>query len=360
MSLKYLGSLFLSFVFVSTAVHAQEAPQVAATLEDRLQAIEKSQAEIYHTLAERQEAGLATRIAERLTLSGLIEVEAAAERFRPEGGPSESGSDMTLATAFVALGAEIDDRLSASISFLYEQGDTDLEVDEATINYASGVWRARAGQQYLPFGVFNSHFISDPLTLELGETRATALLAGYKNELFSVSGFVFNGNADRIGGENHLDDWGLSLVLSPTEGVSLGGSYLADLADTDAELLGEDDNLWGRRVAAWSAFVVLGGGNFELAGEYLGGVRSFRGGVHDGRRPAAWNVEGMYAVAKNIEVAVRYEGSQDFFDQPKNQYGSSVSWSPREQVSLSVEYLRGTFDHEDRRDLVTAQVAVEF
>ena len=132
MSLKYLGSLFLSFLLVSTAAHAQEAPQVQASLEDRLQAIEKSQAEIYHTLAERQEAGLATRIAERLTLSGLLEVEAAAERFRSEGGTTESGSDMTLATAFVALGAEIDDRLSANISFLYEQGDTDLEVDEAT------------------------------------------------------------------------------------------------------------------------------------------------------------------------------------------------------------------------------------
>jgi hypothetical protein len=159
------------------------------------------------------------------------------------------------------------------------------------------------------------------------------------------------------------------------ENVELGASYLSDLADTDAELLEE----YTERVGGWSAYAVLGFGDFEFSGEFLGATESFdaadldEDGNGSGDKPAAWNLELSYAVAENIEVALRYEGSDEFAGQPERQYGVAASWAPWEHVNLALEYLRGEFDNDfagdlasdggspaDKRDLVTAQLAFEF
>lgn len=340
--------------------------------EERLKALEERQTELYHTLAEKKAAGLASSITERITISGLIEVEAAGESVEFADGSSSAASDMTLATAQFGLGVKLTEALSGDIIFLFEEDATDLEVDEAAINFAHAPWSARIGRQYLPFGVFHSHFISDPLTLQLGETRETALLAGYSRDSFSLSAFLFNGDAEKLGEEDHLRDWGASLVLTPSEGVELGGSYLSDLADSNAELLTE----YRQRVGAWSAFATVERGAFGLSAEILGAVRAFAAadldadGDGSGDEPLAWNLEASWAPVENVELAARYEGSEDLAGQPERQYGVGASWSPWEYASLSLEYLRGEFDRGfgvdedgntlDKRDLVTAQLAFEF
>ncbi|HEY7745951.1 MAG TPA: LbtU family siderophore porin, partial [Desulfuromonadales bacterium] len=152
--------------------------------EERLRILEERQADIYHTLAEKKSAGLASSITDRITISGLIEVEAAAESVDFADGTSDAASDLTLATAQVGLGVKLTEEVRGNISLLFEEGafgdeDTDLEVDEAAIDINYAPLFGRFGRLYVPFGVFHSHFISDPLTLELGETRETAALVGY-------------------------------------------------------------------------------------------------------------------------------------------------------------------------------------
>jgi hypothetical protein len=366
--------------------HPAAAGSGAATLEGRLEALEARPAELYHTLAEKKEAGLAQQITERITLSGLLEGEAAAKNLEFADGSSDAASDLTLATAQLGFGIQLIDQVSGDLSFLFEEGETDLEVDEAAINLAIGPWNGRVGRQYLPFGVFHSHFISDPLTLELGETRETAALAGYSYGPATLAAFVFNGDAEKAGEEDHLRDWGASLVLTPLDGVELGGSYLSDLADSGAGLVVAQDpatgatfNEYGRRVAGWSAFFVVSHGQFGLAGEVLGATRHFAAtdldadGDDRGDRPLAWNLEASWALLDTLEVAVRYEQSREFAGQPERQYGADVSWSPWQSTTLSLEYLRGEFDPAfagdvvssagspaDRRDLLTAQLAFEF
>jgi hypothetical protein len=343
-----------------------------SSYEERLKALEERQAEIYHTLAEKKAAGLASQIAERLTISGLIEVEAAAESVELADGSSDAASDLALATAQLGLGVKLTEEVRGNISLLFEEGafgdeDSDLEVDEAAIDINYAPLFARAGRLYVPFGVFHSHFISDPLTLELGETRETALLLGYGHDLFSVSAFAFNGDAEKRGEEDHVRDWGASLVLTPAEGIELGASYLADLADSNAELISK----YTRRVGGWSAFAVVERGPFGVSGEVLGATRSFAAADLDadgngkGDKPLAWNLEVSWALRENVELALRYEGSDELAGQPEAQYGADASWSPWEHVTLSLEYLRGEFDKAfgdglDQRDLVTAQLAFEF
>ncbi|WP_298039358.1 LbtU family siderophore porin [uncultured Desulfuromonas sp.] len=370
--MQRLNVLFavLAFSLVSLPAFASSQDPKGDSLEGRMQALESTQAEIYHTLAEKKAAGLASRITERITLSGLIEVEATAEGIDFADGGSDAASDLVLATAQLGFGLELTESLSGDLIFLFEEDATDLEVDEAAVNLELGPWSGRIGRQYLPFGVYNSHFVSDPLTLELGETRETALLAGYGRDLFTVSAFVFNGDAEKAGAEDHIRDWGVSLAVTPLEGIALGASYLSDLADTDADLLGGAD--YGERTGAWSAYLVAAWRQLEFSGEYLGATGAFAAADLDadgngaGDEPAAWNLEIAWYPSGTLEVAARYEGSDQFAGQPETQYGLCTSWGAWENVSLSLEFLHGEFEAafaeagEEERELVTAQLAFEF
>lgn len=341
----------------------------AASLEERVGALERRQAEVYHTLAERKAAGLGTLLGRRISLSGLLELEAAYERIGSRGGESESSSDLAVATAQLGLGVAVVDHVTGTLIFLFEEEDTaPPEVDEATVDLAFGSWEGRLGRQYLPFGAFSSHFVSDPLTLELGETRETAALAGYAGRLWRAAAFLFNGDAEREGDEDHLGDWGASVRVTPLPVVELGASVLSDLADADAELVGGG---YRRRVPGWSAFGVIVVEPLEFSGEVLGAARRFHpddldaDGDGDGDRPLAWNLELAWHPVPVVELAARVEGSRELVGQPELQCGAIVSWGPWEHVSLSLEYLRGAFDEGfgegvDSRDRVVTQLAVEF
>ncbi len=237
-------------------------------------------------------------------------------------GNTDSASDLTLATAQLGLGIEVNEYFSGKLIVLFEEdteGDDRIEVDETTVNLASGPWSGRIGRQYLPFGHFHSHFISDPLTLELS------------------------------------------------------ASYLSDLADSDAELA--DD--YQHRVGGWSAYAEGIIGPLKLSGEILGASRHFAAadldadGNSKGDRPLTWNLEAATDLTETVEVALRLEGSRELAEQPKIQCGAGISWSPRPHISLSLEYLRGEFDRRfaatddfgspmQTRDMVSSQLAIEF
>ena len=67
---------------------------LASDLDERLRDSEKGQAEVFHSLQEKSEGGLMTRITARITISGLLEVEAFYEN--PD---LKDGGDVVLATA---------------------------------------------------------------------------------------------------------------------------------------------------------------------------------------------------------------------------------------------------------------------
>lgn len=337
---------------------------------------EEKQAEIYHTLEEKKAAGLATALTDRISISGLIEVGAFAESLHYEGADSDSSSDLTLSTVQIGAGVELTPGLKVDLTFLYEEGESDdrITVDEAYLSYMSGPWNAKLGKLYVPFGVYNAHFINDPLTQALGEAQETALVVGYDHDLFGFSLFAFNGKADKAGAESHLRDFGAALSLKPLEGLELGASFLSDLADTDADLVASP---YERGVGAWSAYGIVRLDKFEISAEITEALRRFAAADLDadvdgrGDRPRTWNLEVAVDLRENIELALRYEGSSEFSEMPETQYGVCTSWGIRDNLSLSLEYLRGDFDRAfapqngvgfpvENRDLFTAQLAFEF
>jgi len=366
-------------------------------MEDRLRAYEKQ--EVAEPTAQRpQDVGGVRGLDERLSelerigkgveLSGTIEVEANYTDRDKKGDSDEESSDLNLATAELGVDVGVTDDIKGHLLFLYED-DEDVVIDEAIIHYrADGVcepgeackvpfpWYASVGKLYIPFGYFQSHFISDPLTLELGETRETALVTGLANDWLNVAAGVYNGDVEETGSDNHIENYVATarLTVPPDliKGFNLmaGVSYVDNIADSN-RLEGEDgvdgdSNTIEDYVGGFSAFASASmSDRYFLEAEYVGATDDFKDGElafgSGKRKPVAWNLEFAFAATEDITLGVKYEGSDDLGNfLPEEQYGAVISYGLAENVGVSLEYLYGEFENDDERDQLTSQLAIEW
>lgn len=305
-----------------------------------------------------------------LTISGLLEVEAA--YIDTTGSPAES--DLNVATAQLNFDAAVSDRVKGRIVLLHEEGeDPTVDIDEAYISYSQpeilgGSLKGTAGKAYLPFGAFSSAMVSDPLTLELGETNRTTLLAGWENDMVIVQIGGFAGDYDTTDHEE-IDSGIVGITVSPTDKIKFGVSYLSDLAETNAELLGEASADYESSVSAASAFVTLDFSPLTVSLEYLGALDEFAEEMladpdHveelTGREPSAWFAEMGFAPNDDWLLSCRFEQATDYQDDVVR-YGATVSYALYEFTTLSLEYLYSDPDlAENTTSQVTAQLALEF
>lgn len=309
-------------------------------------------------------------LGKKLSLTGLVEVEAAYNQV--EGGAENS--DLNLATAQLGIEAQVSEEVGAHLVLLYEEGSSDaLNVDEAviTLHLLDRRFMLAAGKQYLPFGHFSSHLVSDPLTLDLGESNDTALILRWHfTEIAEISLAAFNGQTDQFGDDDHIDSWAAALEVAPLAGLTVGASYLSDLAESDLGLVQNDPllgNIYNASIPAAAAFVSLAFGPLTFEGEYLAALDNFDPAIValgtdlTGQRPQAWNLELAVVPAEKWQVAARAEGARDFRNDIVR-YGGALSWGFLANTVLALEYL-----HDDAKGpgndpghSVTAQLAVEF
>ena len=331
---------------------------------------------------ELREKGTLGKWAERIELSGLLEVEGSYEdvAHSDPAVPDEDSSDIALSKVELGVDADISSRVKGHVLFLWEEDSSEsVEVDEAFITF-SGTDKLplyfNAGRMYVPFGRFESHFISDPLTLELGETRESAVVGGFRNKCLELSVGAFNGDIDKNGSDNHIGSYvGSGLFTLPEEiiyGLDLSGgmSFLSNIADSNGlqEVgTGVTGPTLQEHISGFSAFLSASLiDRFCLEAEYLGATERFEPGELSfdsgrGLKPRTWNFEMAYRVTKGLECAVRYEGSDDCGDfLPERQYGVALIYALLENTSLAVECLHGTFENGDERYTLTSQLAVGF
>lgn len=321
-----------------------------------------------------------------IQVSGLVEAEASYAKtdFKNPATQDTDASDVDLATVELAVDAKIAEHVDGHVLFKWEADD--LFVDEGFITlFGSENFPAYliAGRQYIPFGSFESHFVTDPVTLSLGETNEGAAVAGYRfgGELVDISAGVFNGRAKEIGKDDKIANFVGGVVVSPVENIMFGASYTSNLAaanslyeqlttDTDGDGSGDSTTSF---VGGYAAFVTASFlDRFKVIGEYVASEDEFEAGElytnpdTQKRQPAAWNLELGCAVSDAWEIAVKYEGSEDgdagsgeFL--PKSRYGAVVNWGFYENTNLAIEYLHGEFENDfQKTDVVTTQIAVEF
>lgn len=301
----------------------------------------------------------------RFTLSGLIEAEASLTHV--EGGDEKD--DLRLSIVQIGLDAEFTPWLRGHVIGLWEEGDTEpMVVDEAVLTLTSP-WQLggqtpllHLGRQYLPFGRFDSGMISDPLTLELGETHTTAALLAFTGERWSTTVGAFEGSVDDD--DDGIDSWVAAVEANPFAGFTVGASWISDLAESDAGLV-QEEGRYRNEVAGWSAFAALQHGDFGVSAEYLAAVERFRQEVVEagedltGRRPQAWNLELTWQPVEKIQLAGRYEEAHGYQSDVRR-YGATVSYGLCDYALLAVEYLHADAKDEEPEHTLTAQLAVEF
>jgi hypothetical protein len=314
---------------------------------------------------------------ERITVSGTVEVEAGYTSTDPVAGESTDDSDLAVATVELGIGAKIVDHVSGDILFLYEDGE-DIVVDEAfiTIDGEDLVpLYLRAGEMYVPFGNFESHMISDPLTLEIAETREAALQVGGETGGFYGSAFVFNGDVDEVDAEDdHIDNFGANAGFGMEgDGFSLdvGVSYLNNLIDADSWLdVIEDEELsLDEYTAGVGAYAIVGVGPVTLIGEYVAALDDIEWIDGDGNlvnedQIAAWNAEIGFTFAigeKEATLAVAYQGTDNAQNRlPETRFLGVIGVGLFENTTLALEYLMDEFENDDEATALTAQLAIEF
>mgnify|MGYP000916669688 CR=1 FL=1 len=325
-----------------------------------------------------KEKTLPSTLAKRVTLSGLIEAEAGYEKIRysDPARADEDSSDIILSTVELGVDVDIAKHVSGHVLFLWEEDDTEpVDMDEGFITLDGEdivPLYLTAGKMYVPFGNYETFFISDPLTLEIGETRESGVRAGFYNDLLDASAAVFNGDVGKIRDDDHIDSFVGSIAFSLPEelitdlGLTAGAAYLSNIADSDG-LEGETSGEIQDEIAGLGAFLSLAYRDRAfLQCEYVGALDHFEAGelsFDEGRaaKPRAWNVEFALVPVADITLAVKYEGSRDLgVFQPEKQYGAAITYDLFANTAISLEYLRGEHENGDRRDLLTTQLAIEF
>jgi len=304
---------------------------------------------------------------------GQIEVEAI--RTSPERG--DATGDLYLGDLELGVLVRINRWVGAEVVLRYEEeadidtdaefesdSDAELEPDTALIVLADpeADWYLKAGRNNLPFGVYATQMISDPLSYELGRTNDVSLEAGYANGDLDLSLFLFRGDHSE-----KIDDFGAQLDYHQDFGEwaffgNLG--YLSNLAESDTIVEAgwvEDDD----KRAAWIVGVELAFGEWTLIGDYLEAVDGFSEASDEA--PAVFNLELGYELElfeRPAVLAIGYQGSDeaedDLWELPKRRTLGAIGIELLEQTWIELEYRRDEQYDGDRDDTLTAQLAVEF
>lgn len=387
-------AMLLDLLKAKGVITQNEAAEFTKTLEQKTAAA-PAEDEHHHTVQsltdrlERLEQKSGEGMGEALgkvDIGGRIEVDMTTNRAKDAAGKKSNGSDVFLDSAQLNAEAKVNQYVSGRLALLYEEDPNDsdnnnLTLDEAVVSLKGGEAcpaYANLGRMYVPFGHFESHFITDPLTLTLGETNDTAVIVGYANDILDLNAGALRGKVKETGKSDHINTAVASATLSlpkkdkdSKEGLGMSGgvSYLSNLATSEelAEATTSDHEV-ADTVGGVSAFLSMSyDERFFLDAEYLGALTDFAKDDFEftdanNRRPQAWNVEAAARMMDKLEWALRYGGSDEGGEHflAENEYGTALLYDIFDKTSLTVEYLFQEFRDNSNNSQATLQVAVEF
>lgn len=175
---------------------------------------------------------------ERVSLTGTIEGDYSWTKHNDLADKaSDSTSDLFIST--VELGAEVDltDWFKGSLIFLTEDlgtdDETDVTVDEAVMTLQSEDFPVYLifGKRAQPFGVFENHLVSDPMTQDAYETNRAGVTAGFSGPAaLDLSATVYKGEEMM----DHLVEAELSSAISRTSHTATDevNSYILSVSVT--------------------------------------------------------------------------------------------------------------------------------
>ncbi len=354
------------------------------SLSQRLSQVEQLlEAEISAPPAEQLKKSQEIGVLDHVEFSGIVEVEAGAS----ESYDHSPSSDLSLATVQLGMDVHITEWSHAHLVVLYEEGEENdhLAIDEGTItlgNREKFPVGLTMGKKYLPFGLFLTSMVTDPLTLSLGEIGETAVEVGFQAAGLYGSAYLFNGDLGERHEDDKIDSYGAHVGFAQKIGdlsYEIGVDWLSNIADTDGigDYLSDvvlDDTV-EEYVPGLGGHLLMAYGPVSFFAEYIGALASFdpleMAFDAAGARPRAWGVEMGYSTeirGRETHFAVGYQGTAEALalELPESRYLAAVRMTILENTSLALEYVHDEdYDSKeggsgDNGTAATLQLAVEF
>ncbi len=331
-----------------------------------------------------------------VTVSGVVEVEAgAASNYN-----GDDSSDISLATMELGIEAVLSEQVTGSLVLLWEEDATEpVDLDEAIITLGrtdSQPLFMVLGKTTAPFGAFESNMLTDPMTLEIGETGQSLIQAGYEKNGLHLSAYTYKGDVTLNGDDETIKCFGASTAYTMEKDaftISLGAGLNSNIMDSDG--LGDafteaqeafidgaaDDAAYELEdaVFGYALNAMVSAGPVSLSAEYVAAGDDPEYYTNDGagtettvkaEAPSAWHVEAAFTFPvsdKEITTAATVQGSENMAGTlPESRYGVAVGTALTDNLGLTAEYIiendysvsdGGT---DDDASAMTVQLALEF
>lgn len=293
---------------------------------------------------------LAWSLAAAPCLAAELTIEADLEFAHERQGDTTASEATFDEVGFVVTGAQWE--LETGIKYK-SSGGRGLAVEEVALRLGASEtipWLVQLGRTMVPFGEYDAQFIEDPLIVNVGETDADAVSLGFEGERVGLSATLYRGD---FYGNGDLD-FVLAAAAQASPALRFGASWSSDVGESVELRELRRDVLEANPLAAepadgvqgLAASVTVETGRWMLHLESVTALESFPAGALAGGslRPGAWNLEYALRPAPRWELAWRLEASHELPDSPGRQYGMAVSWTHSEYVTVTAEYLRGSFE----------------
>ena len=221
---------------------------------------------------------------------GVVELELVAESPAGEDSTTSAG----VGTMELGAAAALSDEWSVEI--LLEEDDG-IKLADAFVTYEpGGGLSVSAGQQGVPFGVYDTNLITDPLTKDLGDTSGVSLVLGGEAGQMTWNLFGLQPEEDGQVGENHGAAVGFGVGGEETE-FGLDVSWINGVANAM--------DVQGMAVSARGSL-----GPASALVEYVTALEAPDGEA----TPTAWHAEAAYGfdlMGREATLAIAAGGTED-------------------------------------------------
>jgi hypothetical protein len=316
---------------------------------------------------EKQISSLATKNEDNwlsgIDFSALVEIEA--QRVSPDNEKPDSNTyDATIELGFQT---QLNAWISAKFILFYENsddesGETSIDTATITLSDPDSFWFVTAGQYNLPFGDYSSNLISDPITVDAGETSGVLIETGIDMVGIHASLYVFNGEQ-----ESDVSNGGVSLGYrferdDVTITTSLG--WINDMGESDFVI--DDETEQTNMASAWTAFAQIELESMTFIGEYVAATQALEA-YSTTDKPSAFNLEAAYhfdLLNKPTTLAIGVQGSAETSNLAKGLDKKRIIAGASVEIfkggSIAVEYTKSEEYDGVESDIITGQLAVEF
>jgi len=273
-----------------------------------------------------------------LLLSGVVEGQAG--YFNPGGAPSTSYIDVTnVSLGFFLIGpsdwllgyAEMDYDSGPPANNSYTVSNSRVFINKAFItigNLSESPFYGTIGQIYVPFGVYSSMMVSDPLTKLVARTKARAIELGMQErgeDAFYASIYTFKGDS-HAASVSKINNGGVNIGYKfkmPYFHGNFGGGVIGNIADSGGMQLGNGFSQFeqiSHRVPAYNLRGTFGlGDHIDIIAELVAATTSFNPNdmSYNGRgaKPWAADLEAGYSFYildnKPSTIALGYSQSNE-------------------------------------------------